>query len=123
VTGTPRGPHSPASGRAPESSPLRGPAGPSLPRRRGVASPITQRDYLAEAAAKAGELQAEVDKRVTAGDHKGAFNESIHALRAALAREARRRPADAIALYQYFTQQSIRLVRELPGLMAAEGDE
>jgi hypothetical protein len=88
-----------------------------------VASPVTLRDHLAEAAAKADELQVKVGELAAAGDHKGAFNESLHALRAALALEARRRPADAIALYQYFTQQSLSLVRELPGLMAAEGEQ
>jgi hypothetical protein len=72
------------------------------------------------AAAKAAQVQVQVSGLAAAGDHKGAFNASVQALRAALAREARRRPADAVALYQYFTERNIRLVREMPGYQAEE---
>jgi hypothetical protein len=126
VTGTRRDPRSPASsGRAangPQRARTRGPAGPTLPQPGGVASPVTLGHHLEAAAAKAARLQVQVSELAVAGDHKGAFNTSIQGLRAALAGEARRRPADAIALYSYFAEQFVRLVRDIPGYRAEDGE-
>jgi hypothetical protein len=81
---------------------------------------VTLRDHLEEAAGKAGEAQALVNEFVAAGDRRSAFNASMQGFRAALAREARRRPADAADLYAYFTERHIRLIREMPGYVAVE---
>jgi hypothetical protein len=122
VTGTPRAPRSPARGAAPESGPLRMRTHTSVSRGRGGAKPVTLSDLQDEATARAAKLQAQVDELMAQGRHKAAYNKSVAALQASLAREARRRPLDTIALYQYFTEQNVRLIREMPGYRAEEGD-
>lgn len=120
MTGARNTPRSPAGRGGPESGPLRTRTHASLSRPGGGAPPVTVRDFQDEATAKAGELQAQVDKLQAARDYKSAFNRSLAALQASLAREARRRPADVTALYRYFTEQNVRLVREMPGYSAEE---
>jgi len=123
VTGIRRAPRSPAGAGRPESGPLRAPAGPSLSQGRGGANPVTHGNHALRAAqARIARLEVQVAELTAAGDYRGAFNASVAGLRAALAREARRRPADTAALYQYFTQQNVHLAREMPDYLAQEGN-
>jgi hypothetical protein len=85
-----------------------------------VAKPVTLRDAPDEATARADKFQRLVGELQARGDYRGAFNKSTAAVQAALAREARRRPADAVALYRYFTERNIRLAREMPSYVAEE---
>jgi hypothetical protein len=115
--------HSPALAGGADFGPLRARtrARPSLG--RGAGEGATLRILLEEASTRADRLQEEIGELLAAGDYRAAFNVSIEALRASLAREARRRPGEANAIYRCFAEQSIRLVRELPGLVAVEGEQ
>jgi len=121
VTGARRTPRSPAGREGTVSGPQRADTRARLSRAGGGVGPDTLRIFLEEATGRADQLQAEVDRLLAAGDCKGAFNASDDALRASLARESRRRPGEAGALYRFFTERNVRLVREMPGYSAEEG--
>ncbi len=116
----------PVQPRSPEEHPtwLKGlphaGTGPSLSPGGGATNPVTRRNRDAGAVQRIRDRCEQARRLLAAGQAKEAFNAAVASWRAALAREHRRRPQDASALYAYFAGVLITWALAAPELEIAD---
>lgn len=120
MTATLTGNRSPARPAAAKTRPQRARARHTLPRAGGGETLVTLSDHLERARRRADKYRATVTVLQATGAQKEAFNQAIDTFRAAMARELGRRPEEASALYEYFTDLMLTWAAQAPILVAGE---